>query len=189
MRIAVYGGSFNPPHRAHALVASWLISSQTVDQVWLVPVYEHAFEGIHGKRLAPFEQRMAWCGAMAKELGEQVAVSDVESTLPAPSYTIDTLTHLAQSYPEHCFRLVVGADILDQTSGWKAWDRILREHAPIVVGREGYSQDAGLTDGVPVFPAVSSTEVRKRLSEGQSVDEWVTPAVAQLLSGSHPWRG
>ncbi len=188
MRIAVYGGSFNPPHRAHALVASWLVSSGSVDQVWLVPVFEHAFEGVHEKALAPYEQRIGWCEAMAAELGGQVLVSDVESRLPAPSYTIDTLQHLSASHPSFRFRLVVGADILEQTAGWKLWDKILEEHAPIVVGREGYVPAAALSNDVPTFPAVSSTDVRARLAEGLSVDELVTPAVAQALDEGHPWQ-
>ena len=51
MRIAVYGGSFNPPHIAHTMVASWLLWTEMVDEVWLVPVYRHAFEQSHGKKL------------------------------------------------------------------------------------------------------------------------------------------
>ena len=49
MRVAVYGGSFNPPHVAHAMVASWLLWTRLVDEVWLVPVFRHAFEGIQEK--------------------------------------------------------------------------------------------------------------------------------------------
>lgn len=187
MRIAVYGGSFNPPHRAHALVASWLISSDVVDQVWLVPVFHHAFEGVHGKSLAPYEQRLKWCGAMAAALGARVMVSDVESQLPAPSYSIDTLQYLSRSHPEHRFQLVVGADILTQTVGWKSWDKIVENHLPIVVGRTGYESLDGVADGVPTFPAVSSTDVRARLSRGEAVTDMVTPEVEQLLQEGHPW--
>jgi nicotinate-nucleotide adenylyltransferase len=188
VRIAVYGGSFNPPHRAHALVASWLVSSGTVEQVWLVPVFQHAFEGVHGKALAPYAQRIVWCTAMAEELGDRVVVSEVESRLPAPSYTIDTLQHLSTSHPEHRFRLVVGADILSQTTGWKSWDKIVEDHPPIVVGRSGYSPGVGVSEGVPTFPAVSSTDVRARLMKGEGIAELVTPAVERLLFEGHPWQ-
>ena len=64
MRVAVYGGSFNPPHIVHGWVASWLLWTGRVDAVWLVPVYRHAFEDRHDKRLAPYADRMAWCQAM-----------------------------------------------------------------------------------------------------------------------------
>jgi len=165
-----------------------MVSSGAVDQVWLVPVFEHAFEGIHQKSLAPFSLRMAWCQAMAEELGASVAVSDVESRLPAPSYSVDTLDWLARAHPEHRFHLVVGADILGQTANWKSWDKIVDEYAPIIVGREGYAHEESLSPGAPTFPAVSSTEVRARLKNGESIDGLVTPAVALALSKDNPWR-
>jgi nicotinate-nucleotide adenylyltransferase len=183
MRIAVYGGSFNPPHRAHGLVAEWVVQSGAVDAVWLVPVFRHAFEGVHGKRLATFEQRVQWCEALAKDLSVPVIVSRVESELAVPSYSIDTLDHLASQFPDHRFNLVVGADILDAVDGWKAWGRIQKEYAPIVVGREGYTEP----EGAPVFPDVSSTDIRERCALGAPIDGLVSPSVAALLEGAQPW--
>ena len=183
MRVAVYGGSFNPPHLAHEMVAKWVLDSASADAVWLVPVYRHAFETTHSKVLAPFEQRLRWCEAMAAGFGGGVQVSSVESTLPTPSFTIDTLRHLASHYPQHEFRLVIGADILDQVDGWKDWDAIVVDYPPIVVGREGYSSP----DGVPVFPAVSSTEIRDRLARGGDASDLVSPSVWAVLQGEHPW--
>ena len=188
MRIAVYGGSFNPPHKSHAMVASWITSSGAADCVWLMPVFEHAFEGMHEKKLAPFAMRVRWCSAMADDLGPLVQVSDVESKLSAPSYTVDTLQHLSKTFPEHTFRLVIGADILDQTQGWKSWDVIVQQYHPIIVGREGYSHGDSLSVGSPVFPAVSSTEVRRRLANDEPVDDLVPPAVCASLMESNPWR-
>ena len=183
MRVALYGGSFNPPHKVHALVAEWVVSSGVADAVWLVPVFQHAFEGQHGKLLAPFKDRVRWCEALAKDIATPVEVSAVESKLSTPSYSIDTLDHLAALHPNHRFRLVVGSDILEAVDGWKAWDRIQAEYAPIIVGRAGYAAPAG----VPVFPNISSTEVRQRVVRGMPLDEWVTPAVQRLLEKDSPW--
>ena len=183
MRVAVYGGSFNPPHRAHALVAKWVLSSGTADAGWLVPVFRHAFEGLQGKTLAPFEQRICWCEALANEIGPSVVVSSVESVLPTPSFTIDTLRHFSETHPDHNFRLVIGADILDQVDGWKDWDRIVRDYSPIVVGREGYDSPSD----VPCFPNVSSTEIRSRLKAGEDVSEFLTPEVSRLIGSNPPW--
>ena len=183
MRIAVYGGSFNPPHLAHEMVAKWVLNSGSAEAVWLVPVYRHAFETTHSKVLAPFEQRLRWCQAMAEGIGEGVEASPVESTLPTPSFTIDTLSHLAAAYPQHDFRLVIGADILEQVDGWKDWDTIMADFSPIVVGRDGYPSP----NGVPVFPAVSSTEIRDRLARREDASELVCPDVWELLKLEHPW--
>jgi len=151
--------------------------------VWLVPVYRHAFEGLHGKTLASFEHRIGWCEAMASEIGDSVVVSSVESVLPTPSFTIDTLSHFSQEHPDHQFRLVIGADILDQVDGWKDWDRIVRDYSPIVVGREGYDSPPG----VPCFPNFSSTEIRARLKSGDDVSDFLTPEVSNLIPSDLPW--
>ena len=102
MRVAIYGGSFNPPHVAHAMVASWLLWTDQVDEVWMVPVFRHAFEGIHGKKLAPYEQRVAWCQLVRQDVDQRIQVSTIESELPIPSYSIDTLTELQAQYPTAC---------------------------------------------------------------------------------------
>ena len=161
----------------HAWVASWLLWTDQVDEVWLVPVYQHAFEDRHDKRLAPYADRMAWCQAMAATVDDRIRISDVESRLPTPSYTIDTLRHFKDSHPEHDFRLVVGSDVIPQLPQWRNWEGIAAEFAPIIVGRAGYDSP----EGSVVFPGVSSTQIRNRLREGERVDHLLTASVAALI--------
>ncbi len=181
MRVAVYGGSFNPPHVAHAMVMSWLKWTDTVDEVWMVPVYQHAFESIQSKRLVDFEVRMHWCRLAAFEVGDFVRVTDIESTLPTPSYSIDTLLALQQQYPDHQFRLVVGADVVSQLPQWKDWATIEKQFAPIIVGRVGYSGHRAQM----IFPNVSSTAIRTQVKEGRTPHEWLQKPIADWLAG-HP---
>jgi len=183
VRIAIYGGSFNPPHIAHGMVASWLLWTKQVDQVWLVPAFQHALEGQQTKSLADFSERVRWCEAMAADVDSRIHVCEVEAELAVPSYTIDTLKHLSTIHPEHSFRLVIGADVLDQTDGWRDWAGIQEHYAPIIVGRAGYASP----EGAPVFPEVSSTEIRDRMAAGESVEEMVTGRVAQALRGTSMW--
>lgn len=175
MRVAIYGGSFNPPHIGHAMVAAWLGWTDQVDAVWLMPTYRHAF----GKSLLPFERRVALCQALAAEVGPHVRVCKLERELPEPSYTVDTLAALRRRHPEHRFRLVVGADILPDTPKWKDWPTIERLHTPIVVGRGGYPP----IEGRPTFPEVSSTHIRARHDRGESVRDLVPKSVLELLEG------
>ena len=174
MKIAVYGGSFNPPHIAHAMVVSWLRLTGIVDEVWLVPVFEHAFEKIHEKQLFSYEERLHWCRLMAEDIGDGVVVSSIESGLPTPSYSIDTLEALQERFPEHQFRLVVGADVVEQLPNWKDWNRIESQFAPIIVGRVGYE---GHREAVQ-FPNISSTEIRNELRNGRVNISWLTRSVA-----------
>lgn len=177
--IAIYGGSFNPPHVGHAMVASWLVWTGMVDKVWLLPVYHHAFEGIQDKRLASFEDRCSWCEALAQSLSSSVEVCRAEADLPIPSYTIDTLRYLRQQHPQHQFRLVVGSDVLPQLPLWRDWASIEAEFEPLIVARAGYPMSSAPES--PVFPAVSSSEIRHRLAQGQSVKGWVPQAVLKLM--------
>lgn len=181
MRVGVYGGSFNPPHVGHALVAAWLGWTRRVDEVWLVPAYQHAFD----KPLAPFGARLDACRALAATVGPWVKVVAVEAELPAPSYTVQTLRHLAAEHPYARLQLVIGADVLAQTSLWRQWSVIEAEYTPIVVGRVGYPEVVG----APAFPEVSSTEVRRRLASGEPVDHLVPAAVLEVIGrGGWPTR-
>jgi nicotinate-nucleotide adenylyltransferase len=172
MRIAVYGGSFNPPHVVHLMVAEWLRWTDRCDEVWCVPVRGHPF----AKDLVPYDHRLVWCADAVRDL-PGVRASDVERGLPVPSYTVDTLTALARRHPEHSFRLVIGADVLPEAARWKAWDRIVAEYRPIVVGRQGYPTPAGAID----FPGVSSTEIRRRADTGEPIEHLVPSAIVDRV--------
>lgn len=174
MRIAVYGGSFHPPHVGHALVAGWLKWTDRVDEVWLVPVFAHPF----GKAMAPFEHRLAWCRALARAVGPWVHVSDVEARLGGTSFTVRTLDALAAAHPDAALHLVVGADVLPDTPRWRDWDRIRTRYAPIVVGRAGHPP----VPGAPVFPDVSSTAVRTALAAGEDVSHLVPAGVLRAMA-------
>ena len=97
MRVAIYGGSFNPPHVGHAMVASWIQWTNRADVVWLLPTFRHAFD----KALAPWELRVRMAQALADTVGGGCRVEPVEAELPVPSYTVRTLEVLAARHPEH----------------------------------------------------------------------------------------
>ena len=183
MRIAVYGGSFNPPHVAHAMVASWLLWTDLVDEVWMVPGFRHAFEGVHGKKLAPYSMRVAWCRLLQNDVDERIIVSEIESKLPIPSYSIDTLCALQEQFPEHQFRLVIGADVVPDLPKWKNWNRIERDFSPIIVGRGGYP----CPEGTISFPEVSSSQIRAALKRREIPSHFLFHSLAGELKRSNPY--
>ncbi|MBX3252154.1 MAG: nicotinate-nicotinamide nucleotide adenylyltransferase [Myxococcales bacterium] len=175
--IAVFGGSFDPPHVGHVLVACWARVAAGADRVLVVPSYRHPF----GKRSAPYELRLELCALAMRELRD-VEISDVERTLgEAPSRTLDVLEALAARHPRARLRLVIGADILAETDRWHRWDDVVRLAPPLVVGRGGHPLPAGCPFAMP---EISSTEVRARLATGASIDGLVPPAVAHALRAS-----
>jgi nicotinate-nucleotide adenylyltransferase len=155
VRVAFYGGSFDPPHIAHVLAVAYLIALGEFDRVLVVPVLSHAF----GKQLAPYEDRLRMCEAAMGWL-PNVEISATEKSLGAPSRTRHTLRHLQREHPDFQLRLVVGADVLDEAKKWHAFDEVCKTAPLFVLGRVGYERPEA---GPQVLPAVSATEVRRLL--------------------------
>jgi len=160
---AVLGGSFNPPHVGHVMAAYWVLATQGVSEVWMLPSYVHPF----GKALAPFEDRVRMCElAAAPVRGLHVCAAEAElAGDPLVGRTVRTLEHLVAKHPDRRFALVVGADILRETDKWYRFDRIRELARLVVVGRAGHEG----APGAPALPAVSSTEIRARLARGEDV--------------------
>lgn len=175
MQVGLFGGSFNPPHVGHAMVVSWLLWTEQVDEVWLMPAFEHPLD----KSLIPFSQRVKACKALASLFSGQVKVCEVERDLPRPSYTLNSLESLSKAHPALNFRWVAGSDILDQVEAWHKWDEIAARFSPILVSRSGYRA----APNSPVFPAVSSSAIRQALFRGESVDSMVPGPVLRVIHG------
>jgi nicotinate-nucleotide adenylyltransferase len=156
--VAVFGGSFNPPHVAHVLACALVLATEPVEKLLVVPTYRHPF----AKPLAPFDDRVAMC-ELAMAWLPRVEVSRVEERLGGESRTLRTLEHLAAENPGWRLHIVIGADVLAEAPRWFGFDAIAKLAPPIVLGRAGFdSTGAGLT----LLPQVSSTQVRSAIARG-----------------------
>ena len=152
--VAFFGGSFNPPHVAHVLAVSYALSVGEFDRVLMVPVFQHAFS----KPLVDYRQRLAMSRLAVAPL-RGVEVSDVESKLPVPSYTLDTIRHLRERHPDWSLSLMIGSDQLGERQDWRGFDEIV-ELAPLFeLPRAGY-----LGEHRALLPELSSSEVRELLA-------------------------
>lgn len=156
-RFAFFGGSFDPPHRGHSEAASWVARSGEVDEVLMVPVCGHAFDK---KPWLDFDVRLALCRLAFGGL-PHVSVSDIEASLPRPSYTIETIRALGRKYPGASFRLVVGTDIVGDLPRWREAEELVRLAPPLVLLRKGYEGPGIVAD----LPEISSSELRELLAE------------------------
>lgn len=170
-RLAVFGGSFDPPHVAHTLVACYVLATQPVDRVLIVPTASHPF----GKRLSGFAHRAAMCELAFAEL-THVTVSRIEEELAPPSYTLHTLEALSARHPGAQLRLVIGSDLLRETHAWHNFERVALLAPPIVVERQGYERKDATT---PALPMISSTELRRRLRAGESTEGFLSASVSR----------
>lgn len=166
---AIFGGSFNPPHLGHVLAAAVLLSRHGVGRVLVIPTFQHPF----AKTLAPYEDRVRMC-ELAMGWLPHVEISRVEQELGGESRTLRTVEHLRAKHPDESFRLVVGADILVESSKWHGFDRIVALAPLLVLGRVGITHP-----GAPpaILPAISSTEVRT-LAAAERWDE-IAPFVSK----------
>ena len=97
MRIALFGGSFNPPHKSHVAVVKHLIESKNFDEVWIIPCLAHAF----GKKLAPYSDRVTMCRLAFEAIDPQVRVQKTDEEIQnTQGWSILTLRHLHQKHPE-----------------------------------------------------------------------------------------
>jgi nicotinate-nucleotide adenylyltransferase len=174
VKVALFGGTFDPPHMAHVLSVAWVLAGCEVDAVWVLPVGRHAL----GKTPAEVTRRLALCRLAFAALGERVQVRDDDAVPEATGFTVDLLERLAMHHPTARFRWVVGSDVLAQTHRWHRWDEVCRRAPPIVLPRPGWPLPAGFDGEVaPVLlPDLSSSQLRADLAAGVS------------LAGRVPWQ-
>ncbi|HIA00820.1 MAG TPA: nicotinate (nicotinamide) nucleotide adenylyltransferase [Myxococcales bacterium] len=183
-RVAFFGGSFNPPHIGHGLLITWALSIGEVDQVWLVPCNLHAFS----KKLAAFEDRLEMCRLLAAPFDpQQVKTCAIEGELGGENRTIDTILALKKRHPNTSFRLLIGADVLEEREQWKRFDELMVLSPPIIVGREGYSPPAGYVVSPPLIQ-LSSNKIREQLKSKKSVWDSVPHNVVEYVRTHRLYR-
>ena len=160
--IALFGGSFNPPHVGHVMIGAWVLATTDVDKLWVMPTWNHAFT----KDLVNFDVRMDMCKAAFSTLeAGRIHVSDIERDLGGESRTIDTVEHIRDVLGIQDIRIVIGADILAERHLWKRWDDLERMCTVIIIGREGWNDPSELLSSPPLID-VSSTDLRNAVAQG-----------------------
>jgi len=159
LRVAIFGGSFNPPHVGHLLATALVLATAPVDTVLVVPTYKHPF----AKALAPYEDRVTMC-TLALGWLPRVEISRVEEELGGESRTLRTLEHLGKAHPDWSMRLVMGSDTFAESSKWFRFDAVRELAPPIVLARTVPGEDP---PPAVLLPAISSTDVRGLIAAGK----------------------
>ena len=172
-KIALFGGSFNPIHVGHIALAKAVRERCGLDEVWLMVSPQNPLKE-EGNLLADaLRLEMA---QKAVEGVEGIQVSDFEMHLPKPSYTWTTLQHLSLAKPDCTFILLIGGDNWAHFERWRRWQDILREYDVIVYPRDHHP---GTID-VPLLD-VSSTEIRQKVRQGESIEGLVPASIIPLV--------
>ena len=189
MRIGVLGGSFNPPHNGHLIIASDAFEALKLDKLLIVPAAANPLKGTNSDAPRP-EQRL---DMVRLTFGDDTRfeVSDAEIRRGGLSYTVDTLEDLAEQYPGAELVLLLGADSVKTLDKWRQPDRI-RELATLVALGRGDAADQSAAPDIEMVTTrridLSSSEIRSRLADGRSIKGFVAESVEQYISAAELYR-
>ncbi len=186
-RVAIYGGSFDPPHRAHVAAVRAVLAHDAADLVLVLPAARHAF----AKALTPFADRLAMCRLAFAPIGAACEVRDDEKQLVdggGDGTTIALVRHLARRGMSD-LRLIIGTDQLASLHRWVAAEELFARVTPILLGRPGHAAQRLVSKLTTTLPApiceladVSSTAIRARLHGGGDAGPDVSDEVAAYIA-------
>jgi nicotinate-nucleotide adenylyltransferase len=184
MKIGLFFGSFNPIHVGHLIIANTMAYSTDLDQVWFVVSPQNPFK--KNKSLLHEFDRIAM---VEKAIADnfKMKASDIEFSMPKPSYTIDTLTVIKEKYPLHEFVLIMGEDNLVQFENWKNYDKILEYYELYVYPRpetppHNFKNHPKIRFIEAPLLAISATYIRKAIQENKPIRYMVTDPVADYIA-------
>lgn len=197
MKVGLYFGTFNPIHVGHLVIANYMAEYTDLDQVWMVVSPQNPLKK-KSSLLADFH-RLAIVKA-AIEDNSKLKASDIEFKLAKPSYTVTTLTYLAEKYPDHEFSLIMGEDNLRTLHKWFNYEAILKNHQFYVYPRVLTEQEEDEVEQIGSRPdnlfrelpnvhicneapvmKVSASFVRNAIKEGKDVRYLLTEPVRKYI--------
>ena len=138
MKIGLYFGTFNPIHTGHLIIANHMAEHSDLDQIWMVVTPHNPLK--NKDTLLDDYQRLQLV-FLATEEYPKIKPSDIEFKLPQPNYTVNTLVHLQEKYPQHSFSLIMGEDNLKSLHKWKNYEIILQNYEIYVYPRISSDED------------------------------------------------
>lgn len=185
MHITIFGGSFNPPTLGHQLVLEEIFRLQLIpdlDEIWLLPEYQHSFA--KNQFLIEAKHRLAMTKFLLRP-GVKLETACFDQKFSGN--TIDHINYLKKIYPGHRFSFLLGSDNLKSFDLWPQWQKLLRLMTFYIYPRKGfpfrplYPGMTALTDSRQKTSNIASTMVRERIERGENWEDLVPPAVADYI--------
>lgn len=189
MKTGLYFGSFNPIHIGHLAIANYMVENSDLDEVWFV-VSPH--NPLKKKSSLLADHHRVRLAEIATELDDRLSVSDIETKMPSPSYTIDTLTWLSEKYPSKEFALIMGGDNLLTLHKWKNVEELIRKYNFYVYPRKekhgSYPEKladlikyASITLVEAPLMEISGTFIREAIAQGKDIRHFLPPGVWKYI--------
>ena len=198
MNVGLFFGTFNPIHVGHLIIANYMANYTDLDQVWLI-VSPH--NPLKDKSTLLSDHHRLTLVRIALEDNAKLWVSDIEFSLPQPSYTVKTLAVLKEKYPDHTFSLIMGEDNLRSFPKWYNYEKILEGHTIYVYPRVEHSSttEEAEKDAVVLHPnirrcndvplmQVSASFIRQSIQQKKDVRYLLTEPVFTYIDEMHFYR-
>ncbi|MGE5518727.1 MAG: nicotinate (nicotinamide) nucleotide adenylyltransferase [Candidatus Dadabacteria bacterium] len=189
MKVGLYFGSFNPIHIGHLVIASHLLNETDLQKIWFVVSPLNPFK--ESESLVNEYDRLHLV-QKAIEDDPRFKVTDIEFTLPRPSYTINTLTYLVEKYPGYEFRIIMGSDSYQNIMKWKNPEQILSGYGILVYRRPGFDVTPIEGSRTTILDApllqISATHIRELVRKGKSIKYLVPAEVENEIRNSNLFR-
>lgn len=182
MRIGIFGGTFDPVHTGHLIMAEQAREQAELDQVWFVPSFKPPHK--QEQEITPFDRRTDMLSFALAGQEAKFRIDLIEQQRPGLSFTTDTLAALAEKHPDHEWFLLLGADCLPDLPKWHQPATLLKQATLLTVARPGHatlnaeqlSALLGIPPGevrlqaidVPLID-ISSRDLRQRVKQGRGI--------------------
>ncbi|HKI89353.1 MAG TPA: nicotinate (nicotinamide) nucleotide adenylyltransferase [Draconibacterium sp.] len=190
LKIGLYFGTFNPIHIGHMAIASFIVDYADIDELWFVVSPQNP----HKKKqnLLNDYHRLEMVHR-AVDNDNRFRVSNIEFSLPKPSYTIDTLSYLKDQFPKHHFKIIMGSDNLEKLHKWKNYEQIVENFGIIIYPRPGFEPskyELPSTAEIANAPQmdISSTFIRKAIHDGKDVRHFLPQKTWEYLDEMNFYR-
>lgn len=192
MKIGLYFGTFNPIHVGHLIIANHMAENANLDQVWMV-VTPH--NPLKKKNTLLDDYHRLQMVHLATDSFEKLKPSDIEFKLSQPNYTVNTLVHLQEKYPNHEFSLIMGEDNLKTLHKWKNYEIILQDYDIYVYPRissEVENLELKNHPKIHLIDApiveISSTFIRNNIKEGKNVQPLLPEKVWEYIDHNNFYK-
>ena len=185
MRIGLYFGSFNPIHIGHLIIANHILNETDLQKIWFVVSPQNPFKP--SSTLLNEYDRLHLV-QIAIEKDDRLKASEIEFSLPKPSYTSHTLAYLSEKYPTHQFRIIMGSDSFQNLGKWKNADFIISNYPIIIYRRPGFEVPENKGAKVTIMNAplleISATFIRECILQNKSIRYLVPTSVEEEIERS-----
>ena len=185
MKIGLYFGTFNPIHVGHLIIANHLAENSDLEQVWIVVTPHNPLK--QKSSLLDDHHRLQMV-FLATEDYPKIKPSDIEFKLPQPNYTVNTLVHLQEKFPQHEFSLIMGEDNLNSLQKWKNYEAILQNHQIYVYPRIGadvlkpqFKNHAKIHKVDAPIVEISSTFIREGIKNKKNIQPMLPQKVWEYI--------